>query len=64
MDEKTYGTSGGVPITDELCERLAAEAEQGYVELQGGIRYPRKPRQQGRVTYSGGGGGGSFIQGG
>jgi hypothetical protein len=26
---KTYGTSGGVPITDEVIERLAGEAERG-----------------------------------
>ena len=26
---KTYGTSGGVPITDEVIERLASEAERG-----------------------------------
>jgi CRISPR-associated endonuclease/helicase Cas3 len=27
---KSYGTSGGVEITDEVIERLAGEAEQGY----------------------------------
>jgi hypothetical protein len=26
----SYGTSGGVELTDELVERLAAEAEKGY----------------------------------
>lgn len=30
QDEATYGTSGGVPITEELIEQLAAEAEAGY----------------------------------
>ena len=28
----TYGTSGGVPVTDELVERLADKAEAGYGE--------------------------------
>ncbi len=28
--ERTWGTSGGVPITDALIEELAAEAERGY----------------------------------
>ena len=27
---KTYGTSGGVPITAEVIERLAGEAERGF----------------------------------
>jgi CRISPR-associated endonuclease/helicase Cas3 len=27
---RVYGTSGGVPVDDELIERLAAEAERGY----------------------------------
>lgn len=27
---KSYGTSGGVEITDEVVERLAGEAERGY----------------------------------
>jgi CRISPR-associated endonuclease/helicase Cas3 len=26
---KTYGTSGGVPITDDVIERLATAAERG-----------------------------------
>jgi CRISPR-associated endonuclease/helicase Cas3 len=26
----TYGTSGGVPITDDVIERLAGEAERGF----------------------------------
>ena len=31
MSERTYGhTKSGTPITDELIERLAAEAERGY----------------------------------
>jgi hypothetical protein len=30
MTAKPYGTSNGVPITDELIERAAAEAEAGY----------------------------------
>lgn len=31
MGKKTYGTTpSGVPITDELIEKLAAEAEAGY----------------------------------
>jgi hypothetical protein len=31
MAKKTYGkTASGVPITDELIEKLAAEAEAGY----------------------------------
>ncbi len=30
MTAKVYGTSNGVPITDELIERAAAEAEAGY----------------------------------
>jgi hypothetical protein len=25
-----HGTSGGIPLTDETIERLAAEAEAGY----------------------------------
>ena len=27
---KSYGTSGGHPITDELIDKLATEAEAGY----------------------------------
>jgi CRISPR-associated endonuclease/helicase Cas3 len=27
---KTYGTSGGVPITDDVIQRLAVEAERGF----------------------------------
>lgn len=31
MSERTYGhTKSGAPITDELIERLADEAERGY----------------------------------
>lgn len=30
MSKKTYGTSGGVEITDELIEELSREAERGY----------------------------------
>jgi hypothetical protein len=31
MSEEQYGTTaGGVPITEELVEKLAAEAEAGY----------------------------------
>lgn len=31
MEKKTYGkTTTGVPITDELIEKLAREAEAGY----------------------------------
>ena len=30
MTRKTPPTSGGVPITDELIDELAAEAERGY----------------------------------
>ena len=30
MSTKPYGTSNGVPITDELIERAAADAEAGY----------------------------------
>lgn len=30
MDKSRYGTSGGVELTDELIERLAREAEEGY----------------------------------
>lgn len=37
---KTYGSSGGVEITDELVERLAGEAERGFD--------PRKLRSRGR----------------
>lgn len=29
-DVPTYETSGGLPLTDEACERLAEEAEAGY----------------------------------
>lgn len=28
--EENWGTSGEIPLTDELIERLAAEAERGY----------------------------------
>ena len=28
--EVTYGTSGGVPVTDAVVKRLADEAERGY----------------------------------
>ena len=28
--EENWGTSGGIPLTDELIERLADEAERGY----------------------------------
>jgi CRISPR-associated endonuclease/helicase Cas3 len=28
----TYGTSGGVPITDEVIERLAGDAERGFAD--------------------------------
>lgn len=31
---KTYGTSGGVPITDDVIERLASEAERGFDHRQ------------------------------
>jgi hypothetical protein len=31
MTRRTYGhTKSGVPVTDEMVERLATEAEQGY----------------------------------
>jgi hypothetical protein len=29
-DETTYGTSGGVPLTDEMIHHLADEAAEGY----------------------------------
>jgi hypothetical protein len=30
MSRKRQRTSGGVPVTDELIDKLAAEAERGY----------------------------------
>lgn len=30
MSRKRQRTSGGVPVTDELIDKLAAEAEHGY----------------------------------
>jgi hypothetical protein len=37
-----YGTVGGAPITEELMERLADEAEAGFSPEQ--IRGPGRPR--------------------
>lgn len=40
-DKKTYGrTASGVPITDNLIERLAAKAEAGF-EVEGTLRRRR-----------------------
>ena len=39
---KSYGTSGGVEITDEVIQRLAEEAERGYD--------PSKLRTRGRPS--------------
>lgn len=36
------GTSGGVPVTEELIERLAAEAERGYAPERLAIRAPAR----------------------
>lgn len=46
MSGRTYGhTDTGKPITDEMIEELAAEAEQGYQpgQLQGRRRGPGRP---------------------
>jgi CRISPR-associated endonuclease/helicase Cas3 len=46
MSERTYGhTKSGKPITDEMIERLADEAERGYEpgQLQGRRRGPGRP---------------------
>ena len=40
--EEQLGTVGGVPITEELVERLADEAEAGFSPEQ--IRGPGRPR--------------------
>ena len=42
MTRKRQVTSGGVPVTDELIDKLAAEAERGFdpVELRGRGRPP------------------------
>lgn len=44
MTDRTerYGTIGGVPITEELIERLADEAEAGFSPEQ--IQGPGRPR--------------------
>ena len=34
--EGEHGTSGGIPLTDDLIERLAEEAEAGYTEEEEG----------------------------
>jgi CRISPR-associated endonuclease/helicase Cas3 len=45
MGTSDKGTSGGVELTDELIERLAAEAEEGYdvEELRPAPRQGRPP---------------------
>ena len=46
MSRRTYGhTKSGKPITDEMIEQLAGEAEQGYEpgQLQGRRRGPGRP---------------------
>lgn len=46
MSGRAYGhTDTGQPITDEMIEELAAEAEQGYQpgQLQGRRRGPGRP---------------------
>ena len=42
MTPKRRATSGGVPVTDELIDELAAEAERGYdpAKLRGRGRPP------------------------
>ncbi len=40
--EQRYGTIGGVPVTEELVERLADEAEAGFSPEQ--VRGPGRPR--------------------
>ncbi len=47
---KTYGTSGGVVITDEVIERLAAEAEAGYDVEALRRRGGRKPMGSGPAS--------------
>ncbi len=45
-DQHTYGhTKSGEPITDEMIERFAEEAERGYEpgQLQGRRRGPGRP---------------------
>ncbi|WP_018219113.1 ribbon-helix-helix domain-containing protein [Salinispora vitiensis] len=42
MSKSCRGTSGGDELTDELIERLASEAEQGYDTTQ------LRPRRRGR----------------
>ena len=41
--KKSYGTSGGVEITDELIEKWAAEAEVGYDVSRLTPRPPGRP---------------------
>ena len=41
-EEQRYGTIGGVPVTEELVERLADEAEAGFSPEQ--VRGPGRPR--------------------
>jgi CRISPR-associated endonuclease/helicase Cas3 len=46
MSRRTYGhTKSGKPITDEMIEQLADEAERGYEpgQLQGRRRGPGRP---------------------
>ena len=46
MSRRTYGhTKSGKPITDEMIEQLAGEAERGYEsgQLQGRRRGPGRP---------------------
>jgi CRISPR-associated endonuclease/helicase Cas3 len=46
MSERVYGhTKGGAPITDEMIQALADEAERGYApgELRGRRRGPGRP---------------------
>ena len=46
-DQKIYGhTQSGEPITDEMIERFAEEAERGYQvgQLKGRRRGPGRPQ--------------------
>jgi hypothetical protein len=49
MNEPQHETSGGVPVTDESVESLAAQAEEGYEVTQ---LYPRgQGGTAGRITW-------------
>ena len=42
VERRSLGTTSSVPITDELVERLADEAEAGFSDGQ--LRRPGRPR--------------------